>query len=167
MGVTLSRVHHIGIIVKDLDKTIAFYNKLFGMEPDIRTEVNNSPGMAAQFGVDSVDAKLAFYDVDNTSIEFIEVVQPKESLEQLKVYVPGAKHLCFQVDNAEEVYQEMRSAGYKFEAPVVHYDEKQPKLKGINWAYFTDPDGNILEIMEDPNKQGLKGLAQKVGLANG
>ncbi len=167
MGITLSRVHHVGIIVQDLDRTIAFYNKLFGMEPDIQTEVDNSPGMAQQFGVDSVAVKLAFYHVDNTSIEFIQVLQPKESLEQLKVYRPGAKHLCFQVDDAEKAYNEMKEAGYNFEAPVVHFDERQPKLKGINWAYFTDPDGNILEIMEDPSKQGLKGMAQKAGLANG
>ncbi|MBB4658465.1 VOC family protein [Parvularcula dongshanensis] len=171
MAITLSRIHHVGIIVQDLDRTVAFYNALLGTEPSIRTEVGNSAGLAQQMQVGQAagdaDAKIAFYDVDNTSLEFIEVVRPQQDLHQQPVAQPGAKHLCFQVDDAEEAFAALRAAGHEFHAPVVHFDENQPDLKGVNWAYFEDPDGNVLEIMEDPNKKGVKGAAQKVGLAKG
>lgn len=173
MPVTLHRIHHVGLIVTDIERSMAFYNKLLGQEPDILTTVDNSKGMSEQIGEPGMNegdvvATMAFYDVDNTSIELIEVAKPDKDIEQLHVARPGSKHLCFQVDDVEETYAAMKAEGYTFKVDhPAHYDEGQPKLNGIGFAYFYDPDGNVLEILEDPNKKGLHGLAQKVGLADG
>ena len=173
MPFTLTRIHHVGIIVTDLETSMSFYTKLFGKEPDILTTVDNSKGMAQQIGEPSnesgdVIATMAFYDIDNTSVELIKVAKPEMELEQLHVARPGAKHLCFQVDDIQKAYAEMKAEGYRFKVDCpAHFDEGQPDLKGVSFAYFYDPDGNVLEIMEDPNKKGIHGAAQKIGLAKG
>ena len=171
MPVTMSRVHHVGLIVRDIEASMKFYNKLFGKEPDIRTDVDNSAGLSRQFGVGDEPGdgigKIAFYQIDNTSVELIEVPKPHTELEQLPVYATGAKHLCFQVEDIEESYDAMVAEGYEFQAAPAFFDENQPKLDGVRFAYFFDPDGNFLEIMQDPGKEGFIGREPRAGLAPG
>lgn len=171
MSFIVQRVHHVGLIVQNLETSMEFYNKLFDKEPDILTKVDNSAGLSRQFGVgekpgDAV-AKIAFYHIDNTSVELIETVQPKAELVQPPVYQPGAKHLCFQCEDIEAAYNDLTGRGIKFAAKPAYFDEEQPKLDGVKFAYFFDPDGNFLEIMEDPSKKGFIGSEQRAGLPKG
>lgn len=171
MTFTAQRVHHVGTIVRDIEKSVAFYDKLFGKEPDIRTFVDDSAGLARQFSVgdEKGDAvvEIAFYHIDNTSVELIQVKKPETQLEQLPVYRTGAKHLCFQVEDVFETYRQMVGEGYEFVSEPTVFDENQPKLEGVKWAYFLDPDGNFLEIMEDPGKEGYVGREPAAGLEPG
>lgn len=43
MAVTFSTLHHVGLIVTDFDKSVAFYSKLLDMKPTIQAEVENVP----------------------------------------------------------------------------------------------------------------------------
>lgn len=171
MAVTMQRVHHVGVIVTNIERSMSFYNRLFDQEPDIRTDVENSAGLSRQFGVGDEEGdakvKIAFYHLDNTSFEIIEVVEPDTTLDQPEVYRAGAKHICFQVEDCDATYDRMVEEGYEFVSRPCHFDEDQPKLDGVKWAYFRDPDGNFLEIMEDPGKEGYVGREPRHGLEPG
>ena len=171
MPTVMQRIHHVGVIVTDIERSMKFYNTLLGQEPDIRTDVDNSAGLSRQFGVGEKEgdakAKIAFYHIDNTSFELIEVQQPSTVLDQPEVFHAGAKHVCFQVEDCDATYAVMKGEGYEFVAEPCHFDEDQPKLEGVKWAYFRDPDGNFLEIMEDPGKEGYVGREPAAGLEPG
>ena len=157
MPVTLSRVHHVGLLVTDFDRSRAFYDKLFGKEPTIATTVGNSGGFDKQVQAAGARARVAFYDVANTSVELIEFLTPKEARDDRGnvPHVPGSKHLCFLVDHCDAAYREMKADGYDFLAPPCHFGDENPDLKGVIFAYFRDPDGNIVEILEDPKQKGI------------
>jgi catechol 2,3-dioxygenase-like lactoylglutathione lyase family enzyme len=59
-------------------------------------------------------------------------------------------HLCFEVDDLDNVYQRMESAGLTFHGPAITF-EPQDGLKygaGTKVAYFKDPDGTNLELIQ-------------------
>ena len=59
-----------------------------------------------------------------------------ESLKQ-----PGIRHLALAVDDFDAGYAKLQSAGVKFlDEPV--------NAKGNRVVFFTDPDGNILHLIQ-------------------
>ena len=69
MPMTLSRIHHVGILVTDFDRSLAFYTKLLGKEPKINTVVEGISEFDRQVEAQNAWARVAFFDVDNTSVE--------------------------------------------------------------------------------------------------
>ncbi|MFF8554565.1 VOC family protein [Streptomyces sp. NPDC015501] len=64
---------------------------------------------------------------------------------------PGSMHLCFKVDDFDAVYRRMKDAGYDFLGDGYTFvaGEVTPEAAlGTKVAYFNDPDGNNLEIIE-------------------
>ena len=163
MAVTFSTLHHVGLIVTDFDKSVAFFSKLLDMKPTIQADVENVPAFDAQTQTSGAKAKVAFFTIDNSSVEVIQFVQPHESIEQVSVHRPGSKHVCFAVDDVDATYEAMLQEGYDFLAAPCHFGPEQGALNGVGFAYFLDPDGNVIEILEDPKKKSLLG---RVGLSN-
>lgn len=168
MPLTLSKVHHVGILVSDFGRSLAFYTKLLGKEPKISTVVENIAEFDRQVEAEGARARVAFYEVDNTSVELIEFTRPKEprASDGDVPHVAGHKHLCFFVDDCRAAYDEMVSDGYDFIAEPCGFADRNPDLKDVTFAYFRDPDGNVLEILEDPKQKGvLSKAAEAVGLS--
>ena len=157
MSLTLSRVHHVGILVTDFDRSLAFYTKLLGKDPKINTVVEGISEFDQQVEAQNARARVAFFDVDNTSVELIEFTQPKEprASDGDVPHVAGHKHLCFFVDDCRAAYEELKAEGHDFIAPPCNFGERNQELKNVVFAYFRDPDGNVLEVLEDPNQKGL------------
>ena len=54
---------------------------------------------------------------------------------------PGLRHLAVLVNDFEKVYAELR-------AKNVHFLTEPAESKGNKLAFFTDPEGNILHLLE-------------------
>jgi methylmalonyl-CoA/ethylmalonyl-CoA epimerase len=98
-------VTQIGLVVDDIEKYIQSFSEVLGMKkPEIiltdsfdktHTEYNNSPTGA--------QAKLAFFDLKNISVELIEpVTGPSTWKEFLDTKGPGIHHIAFKVKKMEE-----------------------------------------------------------------
>jgi len=59
----------------------------------------------------------------------------------------GFSHLGLQVERIEEVCEDLRKKGIVFEGPVrdVKFEDEK---KAVKVAFFTDPDGNRVELVE-------------------
>jgi glyoxylase I family protein len=145
-------VHHFSFSVTNLDQTINFYKDVLGVE--IRSRGPNkydTLGTALfgkKWGVNQPNAELdlAFIQLGNNRIEFIEYKDPKARPYHKNPSIAGSAHLALRVDNIEEMRKKLERAGVEFHSPINTYMEKG---KGqLKWCYFRDPDGIVLELVQ-------------------
>ncbi len=89
-------VHHIGIVVKDIDEAKKPYEEVFGLKVD------------AKFNVDVFSAKVAFLPLNNTYIELVEPTNPEDGLGKFLKGGGGIHHICYEVEDLEAIYQELK-----------------------------------------------------------
>lgn len=94
----LQQIDHIGIAVKNLDETVAFYRQVMGLEVS-STEVFN--GM-----------KIAFLRIGDSELELLEDLTPDGTIARhVAKWGEGMQHVAYRVVNIEEALQEMRMKG--------------------------------------------------------
>ena len=119
----LTRLSHVCLGSTDLARTIGFYRDLLGCE--VAHEFRNPAG--ALYGV--------FLSCRNgTFLEFFNEQAPKP---------PGGlfRHLCFQVEDIEQMAQAARGRGLQAEV-------KRGRTDRILQFFVHDPDGNMIEFQQ-------------------
>lgn len=151
-------VHHIGITVSDLDKSIDFYYRILGLEiARAPTDVFGDESLSKGVGVPGAKVRLAMFKTGNTFIELIEYVTPQSPVSKP---VPnnsyGASHVAFEVEDIEHEKARLEKEGVNFLSDINVVDEGP--LAGWKWVYFTDPDDIPMELVEISyeNKEEIK-----------
>ena len=126
----LKRLSHACLGSTNLPRTIAFYRELVGCE--VAHEFRNAAGEL--YGV--------FLSCRNgTFLEFFNEQQPKP---------PGGlfRHLCFEVDNVEDMAAVARRHGLTAEI-------KRGRTDHILQFFVHDPDGNMVEFQQHDRQSVL------------
>jgi catechol 2,3-dioxygenase-like lactoylglutathione lyase family enzyme len=123
----IQRIDHVVLTVADVDRTLAFYERVLGMTP-----VSFGEGRRAlAFG----DQKLNLHQAGR---EF----EPKALRP-----TPGAIDLCFTTDvPLDEVAAHLRSESVVIERGPV---DKVGARSALRSLYFRDPDGNLIEVSNE------------------
>jgi glyoxylase I family protein len=149
MGRELQAIHHAGLIVSDLDRSIYFYHDILGL-PFANEPTPWFEGPALEKGVGVPNAKLrqvCFWVGDKSQMELIEYSeQPTFNGGPVPNNHRGAAHVCFRVVDIEAKRAELEAKGVVFYSPINVVDEGP--LSGWRWCYFSDPDGLALELVE-------------------
>lgn len=148
MTLELQAVHHVGLVVKDLDRSIYFYHDVLGLpfanEP---TPWFDGPELEKGVGVPGATLRqVSMWVGPNSTMELIEYgnreldnpVPPNNAL--------AAAHVCFKVADINATKAELESRGVVFYSDVNVVDSGP--LAGWRWCYFSDPDGLALELVE-------------------
>ena len=124
------RVDHVVLTVADVDRTLAFYQRVLGM-----TAVSFGEGRRAlAFG----DQKLNLHQAGR---EF----EPKALRP-----TPGAIDLCFTTDvPLDDVAAHLRSQSVVVEHGPV---DKVGARSALRSLYFRDPDGNLIEVSNEVDR---------------
>ncbi|MFE1319254.1 VOC family protein [Kitasatospora phosalacinea] len=148
----LTRAAHVGISVSDLDASIAFYRALTGNDPVVADETMHSVPFGRSQGLPTAKLRYATINLDNSlGIDLIQFQDPVGEPTRGAANRPGSMHLCFKVDDLDAVHRRMADAGYDFlGAPYTFLPgEVTPDAAlGTKVAYFNDPDGTNLEIIQ-------------------
>lgn len=151
MAVDLNRFYHVNINVTDLDRSIAFYEKLgfrlvvrFAMEGDLGERT------ARAFGADFNPIDAAFMKLgDKPGAMMIDLCQyrepPTEGRAVRQLNHAGMVRLAFHVDNIEEVHQQLVEMGVETLGPLEFMTPPGGTRSGV-FAFY-DPDGTILEVL--------------------
>ncbi len=148
-AIQLKAVHHTGLVVRDLDRSIYFYHDLLGLS------FANEPtpwfsGPHLEQGVNVAGATLrqvSLWVGEHTTLELIEYGnRPEHSDAPVPNNYMGAAHVCFEVDDIWATKAELESKGVEFYSDVNVVDEGP--LAGWRWCYFSDPDGLALELVQ-------------------
>ncbi len=153
---------HIGIVVSNLDVSVKFYCTLLGTQPAEKVVYE---GQEAEFvrhmlATPDLDLHVAFIDVpySHTLLELLEYrgLQNKGQKPPPATAL-GAVHLAFYVDDIEAAHQRVKAAGSDFLAEPVVMPAPSP-YRGGRTAYFRDPDGVNLQLMEVTRRPGQRPL---------
>jgi lactoylglutathione lyase len=124
----IKKIEHVGIMVKNLETSIAFYRDVIGME--LRDTLVHTNGVIRL-------AFLSFKGSEETELELIEGYNDQLPLEG-KVH-----HIAFAVDNVEEEVERLRTHDVKW------IDEGITTLpNGSRYMFFHGPDGEWIEVFE-------------------
>ena len=131
------RLHHTGLSVPDLDRSLAWYCATFGFTPGFAFEVPQAQ-LRGAFAVGP----------NGVAIELIEragslpgplPADPPQANE-----LHGYNHIALAVGDLDEAYRHVVAAGAR---PV--WNPRASPEPGVRMAYVADPDGNLIELIED------------------
>ena len=148
----ITGVHHFSFSVTNMDRTVEFYTRVLGVKLQSRGRNKYDTLGTALFGKkwginqQQADLELAVMNVGGTRVEFIEYKDPQAQPYHKNPSVAGSAHLAFKVDNIEETRRKLEAAGVEFHSPINTYMELG-KIEW-KWCYFRDPDGIILELVQ-------------------
>ena len=122
---------HIGLTVKDLNKSTEFYTKVLDFKEGKKFEYAER-GMTIQFlNTGGVQLELFGHSKEVSEAE-------KKPLQT------GVAHIAFEVENLNETYEKLKARGVEFER------EPRVAMMGQRIVFLKDPDGNRLELVEWP-----------------
>lgn len=144
----ITGVHHRGITVSNLERSLEFYHDVLGLE--LATEPSDlfsGEDLSQGVGVPGASLRLAMLKAGDASVELLEYVTPESPIDKpMPQNALGAQHVAFLVDDIAKTVEELQSKGVEFFSPVNVVDEGL--LAGWRWVYFSDPDGITLELVE-------------------
>ncbi len=144
----LGELHHTGLTVSDLERSLAFYRDLLGFEV-VMTQEKQGGYLGEIVGYPDVDVKMAHLELPGGGhrIELFEYVSPPGESRPHEPKHIGITHLCMTVGDIQAVYERLRAAGVdSFFSPPVLVDTGANR--GKVGLYFRDPDGIILELFQ-------------------
>ena len=93
-------VHHIGIAVADLDSSIEFYRRIFGLEP--------GPIIVRE----DIGVRGCFVPIGATNLELLQGLEPRSGISMhIEENGEGLHHVCFEVDRIEEKLKNLDALG--------------------------------------------------------
>jgi catechol 2,3-dioxygenase-like lactoylglutathione lyase family enzyme len=142
-------IHHTGIIVKNLDRSIYFYHDVLGAE--FVSEPSpwfDGDDLSRGVGVPGASLRQVNLSLGGTQFELLEYgnrpVGDDSPAPQNRL---GSMHLGFRVDDIHGTKSALEAAGVEFLSDVNVVDEGV--LAGWRWVYLHDPDGIILELVQE------------------
>jgi glyoxylase I family protein len=119
----LTGTHHVALVTPNYDRLRQFYCDLLGL-----------PVAGAFRG-----RRILFLDAGSTTIELIERDQASAG------QAGGWAHLAFEVADVDATYAELTRQGVAFHVLPTDFPADAP---AVRIAFFRDPDGNELELVQ-------------------
>jgi catechol 2,3-dioxygenase-like lactoylglutathione lyase family enzyme len=126
----MMRAHHIAIYTRDLPRLEAFYTQALGF-PVVRRW--DAPG-------------IVFADAGGLWLELTRQDAPDDGSRPRELDQGiGINHLALQVDDVDRAFQALVDQGVRVLTAPADYEN-------VRVAFLADPDGNVLELIEDHNR---------------
>jgi lactoylglutathione lyase len=142
-------LHHTGLTVRSLPRSLAFYRDVLGM--DVVFEQEKERGyLAAIVGYPDAHvrmAQLAFPGGEHR-LELFEYVVPEPRGEPGEPRDVGITHVCLVVDDIDALARRLEAAGASLFSDPVPVDTGANA--GGRGVYLRDPDGIVLELFQRP-----------------
>jgi catechol 2,3-dioxygenase-like lactoylglutathione lyase family enzyme len=144
----LRYVHHTGLTVGDIDRSIAFYQDKLGLEL-ITTQETDGGYVAAIVGYPGARVRKAYLRLpgDDHILELFEYLAPAGQHLNVESKNVGAPHVCFVVEDLHELHQHLIATGVDSFVSEPVYVDVGPSEGG--WAlYLRDPDDIRVELFQ-------------------
>ncbi|MDE2303578.1 MAG: VOC family protein [Sphingomonadales bacterium] len=139
------KFNHVGISVTDLDRSIAFYRDMLGLEPLGEPFPFAGPQFSEIMDIADVQGRMCMIARGNLWLELFEFANPagKAKDGNYPVSDRGYSHFGVTVDDIEATYAKLQAAGVRLHGRLQTFNGGSMRA-----AYCRDPDGNVFEIMQ-------------------
>src|SRR5687767_283010 len=153
MSMAVAEIFHTGITVSNLERSIAFYRDVLGLELVSQWE-SAQPYLRKVVGYPDAELRIALLRLpggvqegrSGHHIELLEYRVPRGVRGDANTFNPGNAHVAFMVTDLDAVYAEMKAKGVRFKSePVAITHGRNAGAKGV---YFFDPDDVTLELVQ-------------------
>jgi methylmalonyl-CoA/ethylmalonyl-CoA epimerase len=134
----LEKIEHIGIAVKDLEKSEALFNALLNQTP-YKREI-----------VESESVQTVFYQSGPNKIELLQALAPESAIAKyIDKKGEGIHHIAFAVDDIVAELTRLKEAGFQ----LIHETPKEgADGKLIAFLHPKDTNGVLIELCMDKIK---------------
>ena len=131
----IKKIEHLGIAVKNLNKSNELFKKLLG-EQSYKTEA-----------VDSESVTTSFFKVGDQKIELLEASEPNSTIARfIERRGEGMHHLAFHVENIDEEIERLEKEGFEFvsKTPIKGADNKM-----VVFLHPKTTNGVLVELCQE------------------
>jgi catechol 2,3-dioxygenase-like lactoylglutathione lyase family enzyme len=138
----IQRADHVAMSVKDMDKVVAFYRDVIGMEKVFDRTFDEAMGRI--IGVPGTQVRVVHMRLNGSVIELFDYAHPKgrEPEREPQQSDFGLTHIGFIVEDFWATYQHLVDHGVRFLGEPVEIRE------GVHVAYFRGAEYEVCEIRE-------------------
>lgn len=131
----IKKIEHLGIAVKDLNKSNELFKKLLG-EQSYKTEA-----------VDSESVTTSFFKVGDQKIELLEASEPNSTIARfIERRGEGMHHLAFHVENIDEEIERLEKEGFEFVSKI---PTKGADNKMVVFLHPKTTNGVLVELCQE------------------
>lgn len=136
-------IHHTSISTGNMDRALAFYEGLLGVEVLFTSDFSGEE-ISAITALPAATGRVAMLRAANSHIELFEYATPEAApnVADRPVCNHGLTHICFDVTDLPAEYERLKAAGVEFHCPPTSLGTS------VRTTYARDPDGNVVELQE-------------------
>jgi len=124
------KLHHVALIVTDLEKSISFYSSYFDFSVEKRFE-KPEKGAKAVYLVNKDNQRIELFQFENM-----------QDANVTDIGVKGIRHIAFSVEDIERAVEEYTKRGLSFTKITMG-------ASGKRYCFTQDPDGIQIEFYEE------------------
>lgn len=132
---TVSRINHVGIVVRDLAASQTWYVEKLGFE---RLYEYGFPGMKAAF-IRRGDFRIEFFQTDGADTMAAEREQPETNLR-----IGGLNHFAIEVADLDRAVMDLEALGVEIVSPP----RDVPASGGERFAFIHDNERMLIELFQ-------------------
>jgi catechol 2,3-dioxygenase-like lactoylglutathione lyase family enzyme len=149
----LGAVHHVGLTVSDLGRSIRFYRDVLGLRL-LAQRTADADYVGRQIGCPGVRLEVASFQLGTAGRPTLELAQYLSGAGDNSppaTNCAGQAHLCFEVDDIHRAYEALRAQGVRFRSEPIAITAG-PNRGGFV-VYLYDPDGFTIELFEPAQRE--------------
>jgi lactoylglutathione lyase len=137
-------VHHVGLQVSDIDRAGAFYVAALGARWMVMPLAFEGDGAAQAMGHEGAKLRLAMLGLGEAMLELFEFTGDDVPEWARRPRDGRLPHLAVLVEDTDAALERVEAAGGRRIWPEVD------RFGRARVVYVTDPDGNVVELLDKP-----------------
>jgi len=142
-----SPLHHAGVTVADMARSLRFYRDLLGLE--VQSDMRLTDAFVFEIaGLEAAAIRIANLGLpgsDQTLVELLEYEGVERHPASARPCDPGNGHLCLEVTDIDSMCERLATAGVPMRSAAA-VEIALAAMRGAKALYVSDPDGYYVEF---------------------